>query len=389
MSTATSSVPANPVIFYSRSAVTADWSCPRKRFWQYESFNRGIVGEGLELPLFIGTVLHDALAAVAYELDLEEICGAAREQIIGQLSSSEPDAQYFAEEQLALVEGLIRGYHRAIWPAFKAQFPEVIAVEGSLLYEHDGLTFMAKPDLVVRDTDGQLWYLEYKSTSSTKPEWAASWSTAVQLHSSIKALERQLGEPVAGVIVQGLYKGYEQRGKQQSPFCYAYHRPAEPPFRKAIWSYEWKSGLTKYPTWEMPGGVKKWVADFPDDLLQQQFPQVPPIFVNEQLVQNFFKQRASREHEIRQARNSIMAAVDQGRIEDSEALLNQHFQQHFEHCRPGWGSGCAYRKICHGNAGADPFSAGYTLRDSHHAPEQELLQRASQDSQASPENPSL
>src|SRR5205814_10201562 len=146
--------------------------------------------------------------------------------------------------------------------------------------ERDGMIFMSKPDLVLRHKEsGELWYVEYKTTSSKQDKWVNQWGTAVQLHSSIRAIEAALSEKVVGVIVQGLYKGYEAYGKQSSPFCYAYRRQGNPPFTKTETRYEYAPGFKRSPVWQLDGGVRAWVESMPEEVLTNQFPQSPPIYV--------------------------------------------------------------------------------------------------------------
>lgn len=367
-------------LHYSRSAVTTDWKCPRQRWWQYEASGRGIVTDATQLELFLGTVTHDGLAAIAHEVDIDSIACQAVAQVKEMLLANavgEKDADYFACEQAALVEGMLRGFHRHTWPILMKQYPTVVKIEEEMVYEHAGphgekLVFMAKPDLILRDAAGDCHYLEYKTTSSTKDQWINSWSTAVQLHSSIRAVEATIGEKIATVIVQGLAKGYVSYEKQNSPWCYMYHKSAQPPFTKDVWSYDYKPGLKKYPTWLREGGVKKVVEEMPVDMLAMQFPQVPPIMINDHLIDAFFRQRAVREVAIKEAATLINSASTSTKAK--QELLDTHFGQAWEVCNPGWGRGCAYRRICHG-AVDDPLTNGFLLRVSHHTPERELHER--------------
>ena len=357
---------AKNLILYSRSAVTEDWRCPRARFWRYEYLNRGIVADGTSLELFLGTAVHDAIAAIAHGVELEKICQAATTQVKATLLNDiegDVDAEHYAEEQAALVEGLIRGFHRQVWPKIIVEH-EIVAIEQEYTFGHDGLTFMSKPDLITRHrTTGDLVYWEWKTTSTTKEQWINSWSTAVQLHSSVRAVEQTLGEKVTQVMVVGMSKGYSSYGKQQSVFCYANHKAGEPPFTKDLWSYEYRAGLRKYPVWQRAGGVKRWVEEMPEDILMQQFPRIPPIFINDELIDTFFRQRAEREHQIRATRNLDL---------NDPAVMDSVFPQHFEACNPGWGRGCSFRQICHGPK-KDPLEMGFQLRHSHHALEEVAL----------------
>lgn len=359
---------------YDRSRVTTDWNCPRKRYFQYEYDNRGIVTGNTFLELFIGNTLHEGLSAIATmhlagAVDIDLIAATARETLIESLMKGGAGVQEefdFANEQAALVEGLLRGFNKHVWPRLIAQYPVIKLVEQEMLFKHDGLGFMSKPDLVVADTEGNNWYVEYKSTSSKKEGWVNSWNTAVQLHSTIKAIEATLEEKVTGVIVQGLYKGFESYGKQSSPFCYAYRRNGNPPFSQTETLYAYKAGFKRYPTWELPGGVKQWVDDMPEDVLGDQFPVAPPIFVKDDLIQSFFSQRNWREHEIQLAMEMLPTMDD----ESKQGILDVTFPQRFDQCYPYFGKPCQYLKLCHGRVG-NPLKEGFVYRESHHQLERE------------------
>lgn len=369
---------ASPLIVYDRSRTVTDWECPRRRFHQYESGGRGLVPGGLALELYLGTAIHDGLAAIAIQwkeggaADINLISSTAREQILSALQGSGTGTQEefeFAAEQAALVEGILLGFYRQVWPSLLTRYPKILLVEQEMEFRHDGLVFMSKPDLVLEDLEGEAVYVEYKSTSSKKEEWVNSWNTAVQLHSTIRAIETTLGRKVGSVIVVGLYKGYQSYGKQNSPYCYCYRRAANPPFMEEDLLYEYKAGYKRYPTWDLKGGTREWVEGMPESLLGGQFLQSPPIFVKDHLVDTFFTQRGIRENQIAAAHRVLL---DETLPPDMrERLLNHAFPQNFSECTPSFGRACAYRILCHGNV-SDPLSSGFQWRESHHELEREL-----------------
>lgn len=368
-----------PLYLYDRSRVVQDWKCPRSRYWNYEFEGRGVVPNTTSIELHMGIIVHDALCAIAtftkneQEVDIDTIASLAYRQMFDALYNDElpNEAREFAKEQASLVEGMIRGFFKIRWPQLLTQYPKILFVEGEMLLEHDGLAFMSKPDLVMGN-DEETVYVEYKTTSSRKDAWINSWSTAVQLHSTVRAIEKTHGITIDSIIVQGLYKGYESYGKQSSPFCYAYKRAAHPPFSKEEITYDYKPGLKRFPVWELEGGVKAWVEGMPEVILADQFPQTAPIYIKDYLVDAFFAQRANREHEIKMAMEVIDAAQKLGDMEHRDKILNSGFPQRFDQCTPSFGRACPYIKLCHGRD-IHPLEAGFTYRQPHHEAEEKLV----------------
>lgn len=359
------------VYYYDRSRVTTDWRCQRARYHGYEFEGKGVTSSGLALELYMGSAIHDGLSAIAHGVDIDAVASAAQQQVFQALmgdSNGEDETYTFAMEQSSLVEGLLRGFYKAVWPRLLTTYPQILAVEQEMLYEHNNLSFMSKPDIVMQTADGDtVAYIEYKSTASKREDWINSWDTAVQLHSTIRAVEATIGTKVDVVVVQGLFKGFRSYGRQNSVMCYGYFRSGNPPFSYPETRYEYASGFKRVPTWEMAGGVKKWVEDMPENILADQFPQTPPIFIKDDLIDAFFAQRAVREHEIKLA-NQMLAATDD--VEIFTAILNTTYPQKFSECVPGWGKPCSFRQLCHGG-GDHPLNHGYTWREPHHTPEAE------------------
>lgn len=368
----------NIIRLIDRTRTVTDWKCARARYWGYEYNGRGVVKNSMSLALDEGILIHDALAAIAHltlndkEVNIDEIADTARKDLFDRLIEAagpviQPEAFNYANEQASLIEGLIRAFYKFMWPKLLAMYPIIVTAEQEMEYplaqDDDGtFIFMTKPDLIMESLDGELVYIEYKSTSSKKNEWINSWETAVQLHSSVKATEYSLGRLPSGVQIVGLYKGYQSYGKQSSPFCYAYKKSGNPPFTQDQISYEYKSGFKRYPTWELEGGLKKWVNDMPDEVLANQFPLTPLIYVNEDLVASFFRQRLLREKE-------ITAVAGQTLDQDT---LDRVFPQKFDQCQPSFGWNCQYKKLCHGHVD-DPLQEGFIEREPHHDLEREQL----------------
>lgn len=365
---------------YSKSSVGTDNTCHRKYYWAYKHDGDGIQAKGQAIELFMGSALHDGLAVIAaaelgqvahgidfiartaYQQVLDPIVDAATNKQTGEIQPEDVD---YAKEQATLVEGLLRGFKKHVWPRLMAEYT-IEFFEKPMVYKHNGIGMVVKADLVLRSkvTD-MLTYVEYKSTSSKDDRWIRSWDTNIQLHSSVKAIEQALGEEVESVIVVGLYKGYFSYNKQGSPFCYGYLKRGNPPFTTDQIGYKYLAGWNKTPTWAMQGGVKEWVAKMPDEILQDQFPQTPPIFLNRDLIDAFFRQQTLRQQAINEAGNlSADPLLDEMPL-SRQSLLDEVFPQNFEECTPAWGSECPYRILCHGPE-VDPLTLGFVPRDTKH-----------------------
>jgi hypothetical protein len=366
---------------WDRSRRTTDWKCPRARYWNYEFKGRGITKSTTSYELFVGIVMHDALGMIATltkegkPVPIDSIAEAAGAAIYESLVK---DGEDYANEQACLMSGMVLGLFKHIWSRIVTPETKILLVEQELnLKLGDSQIFMAKPDLVT-ELEGIVTYWEYKTTKSKKDEWISSWDTAVQLHSTVKAIKEVAGISVDQVVVQGIYKGYESYGKQSSPFCYAYKLNGNPPFTRDQILYEYKPGSRRIPVWDLPGGVQKWVSDMPENVLANQFPQTPPIFVNDELLEKFFKQASKREQEISEG-------VDCYGISDEE-MLDSYFPQRFDQCKPAYGRECEFRRICHGEV-QDPLSEGFTWREPHHELELETFRQEDQNArqQTSPD----
>lgn len=373
-------MPSFVPIYHSRAKAEADWECQRKRYYLYE-FEDGIVKDNLTLDLFIGTCLHDALAAIAAQqketgkVDIDTIAEASRKLVVDVLSDyygevpEESTEALLTLEQSTLVEALVRGFYKQIWPPLMEAYPTIVASEEPTIYPHGfngkfskkgPFVYRAKPDLVLEGPEGRI-YFELKSTGSKKIEWINSWNKSTQVHGTAKAIEFTLGGSFLGTIVQGFYKGSTMYGKFSSPLVYCYSSPANPPFKKAVVTHEYRPGLKKSPVWELEGGVKKYVEGLPSTLLSEQFPQTPIIFTNEETAEDFFRQRAIREADIIESKQEM-----QVNPHNTQWMMDKTFPQSFNKCEPSFGHECPFLRICHGPAKEDPLSMGYIKKDKAH-----------------------
>ena len=129
---------------------------PRRRFLQYHYGGKGLTEVRISLPLRIGSIVHDVIEEMAQEGNWEtemnaHLCAFAEDMREAGFE------EHFKAEQGALVEGMLRGFHRYRWPRIKERCPGgVFAAEMETVIDlGDGVGFMVKPDLLMLDAGGQ------------------------------------------------------------------------------------------------------------------------------------------------------------------------------------------------------------------------------------------
>src|SRR3990167_2272226 len=116
------------------------------RWWQYEFDGKGIVPATSNEAPYLGSAIHDALSAIASfhqlgsdRVDIDVIVEAAWKQVFDAFMESageDYNGYILANEQAALVEGMIRGFYRHVWPSLIAEFPTIVLIESEMTYEH-------------------------------------------------------------------------------------------------------------------------------------------------------------------------------------------------------------------------------------------------------------
>lgn len=289
----------------------------------------GIQKKGTRLPLMTGIAAHDAMApilqwcrdnlttpeAVQAQLDTGQAVPdvIVRAAIIGAQAEywkiveargfaylkDEPGVREITTEQQYLVEGLVWSWVIEVLPEVLRR-GRIIEVENEGVHvidctcglgdgilgelEHvqrgcQGVGLQQRPDFIVETwVTKELEYNEFKTTGMTGPSFEDKWEVAMQTFSSVLDVERRHGKHVTQFYIHGLIKGKREGEynpltkkkdgiiRQNSVFCYAYHKPAAPPAEPEDWkaSYEWidqmganrrlSKAYSKVPVWELPEG---------------------------------------------------------------------------------------------------------------------------------------
>ena len=322
---------------HSRTAL--DDTCPKARYWGYEHAGLGITGVEPNEDLAFGLAVAQAVEGMRK----------------GQMAPI-----VHSDDRSVLLNGLLTAYQTRIWPQWLTEFELIGAeIECAIPLAPD-LTYMARPDAVIRrKADQTVWVLSDKTTSQNPENFVRQWDKAAQNHAECVAVEQTLGLSVSGFYTQGWYKGYQKAGTIYSPLAYAWCKEGQPGLVKDQWQPEYKYGWTRRRISEFEGGVAAWVQRLSTAVIQQQFPVAGPIGLRRDLVKTYLRQVAHREH-------LLMLA---------EAPIAELYPQRFQHCdefskfrRP-----CEFKSCCWVPfVGRDPIASGmYAVRRPHHVIELE------------------
>lgn len=363
----------------------------------------------------------------------------------GFLDAPTTDTERIVREQCALLEGMIWGACRTVLPSILMEYKVVLVEEEHVLvlactcglgdfvgrqHQHDsrgcqGLGLMTRGDLILqRYVDNALTYLDFKTSGDVnKWNWAEEFGVSIQGPLVIAAAEAYHDVKLdGGFMVLGLHKGWRKSEQeedefgdkhvtessarhkvQDSPFIYAFRRPANPPNWEEDWKHSYrykefdpkkgemvgrtlqgKGGYEKTPVWEgefpmRPAGwspVEYWVEAMPEGKVAKQFKLAGPFITSAQERQSIIVGLVAEENlwrerlwKIYEAATAVAAPgnplLDPGFIK----VLDEQVPQTRECWR--WGKVCEMYELCKmGQVWADPLASGqFELRRPHHDPE--------------------
>lgn len=346
---------------YTRAA--SDEECQRKRYLGREWGNTGLMPVKAGWPLVHGNIVHKALEDLA-KLGSVDVALYRKQTFDEALKAGM--GMVMAQDWGALVEGQLRGFQRVVWPNLMAEYT-IQDTERWITMDipvgDRNYKFRARQDLLLKSKhDGHLCYIDYKNTSSTKPQWVKSWSKSIQLHSSMYALEKSEGIKIDRALVIGLYKGYnnDKKGQQQSVFTYGYAN------REYAMTPTYQVEYTRARGWEQFSvadefdDLSEWVAKMNIQTLGEQFLLTQPIHPRYDIAEVWFRQQLHREAEVADAVQVLHSSTDVNEITD---ILDKHFKQNFSHCDPAYGYSCEFQNLCWIPwIGADPVGSGQFRR---------------------------
>lgn len=314
-----------------RSRIVLDWTCRRARYWGYEYQSKGLAPQTPNKDLAFGIAMAEVTANIK----------------LGKPWSLDA----FSPSMKDVGEALGLGYEHIIWPGWLKEFDlvEVEAEKPKRLAPE--LIYNSRPDTVMRrKSDGSLWYGPEDKTTA----WVDSllnYAKDIQLHATALCLEEVNGEPVAGALVQGLYKGFIKEEKLYHPLVWAYYKEGLAGIVPDQWSTKWVRGWERANTATYPGGRLAWIKKQTESVIAECFPCSPPIMLRRDLAESYFAQTLLREQEIAEAAGSL-------------SVFSQNFSQCDQFSKGR--SPCQFKDLCWSpTAQKYPLSL-YKFREPHH-----------------------
>ena len=387
-------------ILVDRSRIETDWACARKRYWLTEYTDDldgpvhparpiGIVPSTPSPALAFGLTVHEGLEYQILEYtrgshsglsplrsrwvpSQENRCPPEEAGLYMMKGHGNPLSEQakvwdtLTPDQQDTAQALIIGFFKTIWPRWMEQY-EPMAVEQELEMEVDGVIFMMRPDLLLKDKQtGDIWYPDFKTFTSWNNR---KWDWGLQQQLTMLACEKALGVTLTGAWIQGLSKGSGRKGVLYHPLVYGYRHPGTPGVTDPTFGSKRRSGFERFHTWDYPyGGIEGWIdrlADKDPELLSKCYPQTAPLFLKKELMEEeIIPQVVAREKQIEALRLIHGATPDEHR---------KRFPMNINQCETGYGR-CSYFEACHVPAvHRHPLKGGgYKPRHPHHKAEQDI-----------------
>lgn len=433
---------------------TGTGRCGRERYLKNHA---GPTGYGLvkareSLPLMTGSYVHQALETLYKHLQHEDafptvevIRGAINSAIAsyekrieqrgyrGLLASEKTEV--VVKEQGYLLTGLVWAACRTVLPWIHTNY-RILETEGESIYvldctcglgsavldatAHDakgclGIGQMLKQDAVGQKREGgSLAYFEAKTTGWGGDNWAPQWETKPQLAIGSFGLFEKYGKEISENFILGLYKGSRKTTKptdpfedpvtrQESPFCYGYLKPGNPPLATDDWkpAYEWiaDDGTTQYArrpysksaVWEIENGdwpvwvkshaadpsltpAEVWVNSLPKSVLEKQTFLVGPLNRQDAQIAALKRQIPGEEHKWQEIAWELFDLKENGfdwASAEFQEKLDQLVPASWDCRRFGTKHECEFVDLCFKKSGwQDPLGSGvYLNRRPHHSSE--------------------
>jgi hypothetical protein len=170
-----------------------------------------------------------------------------------------------------------------------------------------------------------------------------------------KAIRANYPDELDYILVQPALKGSAYRERWDSPLLCLWQNLMGTTTKWSVKRPTAWANWNQTACWEHP--PEFWLAKLielgvPDMI----YPTAPPIYPNEEMIENWWEQRARRRIQIREA---------QLRGLDEDTLISV-FPQNFSQCEPLIGRACNYLNCCWiPHVGANPLAHGFEKKSPH------------------------
>lgn len=356
-----------------RSRIECAQKCLRKRYWEYEYQGRGVVPLQAEsVALCIGSAVHAGINALP---DVDAAIRAVGFEL-GPLLADDRCLEY-----LSLSQALVYAWNVERLPKLVEEYEILSSEQEEEPFDiGSGVMLMVRTDKILkRRSDGAVFVWNAKTTKICDDKWRKLWEFDPQTLSECLPVEKRLGRPVDGVLIEGIQKGMELEYPQGSGNKY-YNSPLIWAWENGgAWTprYEWTDesgthrlgkGWTKKAIWrEYPLGVEGWVnylkINHPQ-VLTEQFCPLPPILRSAWQVEKWKRQTSWNELNIQHMARYAQTAPPELQMVD---VL---FPCESGHGNCLWPSPCPYIPLCWMNESPDNRAA-FVPRTANHEAERE------------------
>jgi hypothetical protein len=224
--------------FCDQSRYICGFECPWRRLIRYHMMGTGLTFQTILEDIRIGSEVHGHIEQAYAKAQRGEVTGReTSKEFFGELELQD-NAQITTATALTvlrippIVVGLVNAYLRVVLPWVVENY-DILATEEE--YSHDlgdGIIYMARPDLSLREKSTGLTCVADYKTSSSKPDRIAQIHIASLQTSmngwSISQRHGKLGSAQIHVL---------NRGSEDWPsfLTHAYYRPGQPPYIQEDW----------------------------------------------------------------------------------------------------------------------------------------------------------
>lgn len=367
----------------SRSKIVSAHHCRRYRFLKYHHEGSGLELVSGSLPALTGQIIHDVFRDISEGLTVDQATAAGNLRLAAAMTEAapaHPNLIHEIREQTYVMEGMVRAFHRVRQPLIDQEFDLVFA-EKELEWELAPGVFMPLrlDRLERRKSDGLLFIRDFKTTSMAGMDWVRKWERDHQILAYCQAAEELMGEPVGGMIIEGLVRGKKRKDRgenalypgvriQQTPFAYIYQNDSG----ELSASYQRGKAWNKIALWDVPMSPKEWIEErlTKEDVSALFIAPVPAISPNKRALERWRLQHGQLEVDLAD-RASIVNG--EGDLEKKIIWMDRLFPQNQDACyKFGEDYPCEFDQVCYnGQVEEDPIGSGlYAPRKDHHGVEE-------------------